>query len=145
MTWFNVHLALNHLPVVSVPLGAALLLLAVRMNSREVRTAALLVLVLGGAAAGLAYFTGEQAEESVKTLAGIPMPLVLSHDDMAWYAMMAALLLGALALWVLLRRRRAAEPPRWFVPVSIGLAILATALLVWTAHLGGRIRHPEIG
>jgi uncharacterized membrane protein len=145
MNWFNAHLALNHVPVVCVPLSAALLVLAILMKSREVRTAALLVQVLAAASAGLAYFTGEEAEESARALVTIPMPLVLRHDDVAWYAMTAALLLGALALWMLVRLRRTASAPRWFAPTSLGLAVVATVLLFWTAHLGGRIRHPEIG
>ena len=34
--------------------------------------------------------------------------------------------------------------PGWFLSLTLVLALLASALMGWTAHLGGRIRHPEI-
>lgn len=51
---------------------------------------------------------------------------------------------GVLALVALgVYRRRAL--PRWVTGAAFAAALVASTLLGWTANLGGRIRHAEIG
>jgi hypothetical protein len=48
------------------------------------------------------------------------------------------------ALAGLLIYRKAHRAPGWFSAVALLLAVITTATMVWTASLGGKIRHTEI-
>jgi len=144
MNWSHVHLMLNHIPVLGVFFGLLLLLAAKLRKSEELDKASLVVFVLMGAAAGLVYFTGEQAEVAVTQIPEISKTLVLQHDDAAFYAVTSACILGGVALLGLFLFRGTRSAPRWFGVVVLLLALLTTGLVVWTANLGGYIRHPEI-
>jgi uncharacterized membrane protein len=144
MNWPHIHLLFNHVPVLGVMFGLILAIAAVWLNHAELRKIALWVSLVAGAAAGFVYFTGEQAEESLLRAPGIPQPLVLAHDDAAFYAVVAAVALAVVSLAALLLMRRTARWPRWLTPAWFLVAVLTAGLISWTANLGGRIRHPEI-
>jgi hypothetical protein len=144
MNWSHVHLMLNHVPVLGVFFGLLLLLAAKLKKSEELARASLVVFVLIGAAAGLVYFSGEQAEVAVAQIPEISKTLVLQHDDAAFYAVTSACILGGVALLGLFFFRGTRSAPGWFGVVVLLLALLTTGLVVWTANLGGYIRHPEI-
>jgi uncharacterized membrane protein len=144
MSFIHVHLLLNHIPIMGVAFGLLVLLAALYFHSADLRRASLVIFILIGAAAGAAYFTGEEAEEAVKGLSGFTEATVLRHDDAAWYAVIAAILLGLVALGGLWRFRGTAAPPRWFTATALTLAILTSGLMVWTGWIGGQIRHSEL-
>ena len=144
MNWSHVHLMLNHVPVFGLLFGLALFLAAKWRKSVELEKAGLVVFVLMGAAAGTAYFTGEQAEVAVTQMPGISKDIVLAHDDAAFYGVTAACILGGVALLGLIFFRGTRTAPRWFGAVVLLLALLSSSVMIWTANLGGHIRHPEI-
>jgi uncharacterized membrane protein len=144
MNWPHIHLLLNHVPVLGVLFGLILAVVAFWLNHAELKKIALWVSLVAGAAAGLVYFTGEQAEEALLRAPGIPQPLVLAHDDAAFYAVVAAVVLAVLSVVALVLMRRKARWPGWLAPAWFLVAVLTAGLISWTANLGGRIRHPEI-
>ena len=144
MGWPHIHLLINHVPVLGVMFGLILAIVAFWLNHGEFKKMALWVSLIAGAAAGLVYFTGEQAEEALLRAPGISQPLVLAHDDAAFYAVVAAVALAVLSLAALLLMRRKMPWPRWLAPAWFLVAVLTAGLISWTANLGGRIRHPEI-
>jgi hypothetical protein len=56
----------------------------------------------------------------------------------------ASSVLGVAALVGLLLYRRGKRAPGWFTATALMLALVTAGLLMWTASLGGRIRHTEI-
>ena len=60
-------------------------------------------------------------------------------------ALVALEILGALALAGLVWLRRANRLPAWFATLLLLVSLVAGALTAWTANLGGKIRHTEIG
>ena len=144
MNWSHVHLMLNHVPVFGVLFGLALLVAARWKKSEELKNVSLVVFVLMGAAAGAAYFTGEQAEVAVAQIPEISKSVVLEHDDAAFYAVTSACILGGASLLGLWFFRGPRTAPRWLGVVVLVLALLTSGLIIWTANLGGSIRHPEI-
>ncbi len=53
-------------------------------------------------------------------------------------------ILGAAALVAGFLLRGSSSPPRrWLAGIGL-LALVVAGLLLWTAHRGGQIRHPEI-
>ena len=140
----HLHLLLNHVPV----LGAfgLLLLFTIAFFRRDSSLGRLtLVLTIGVAAAALAVFlTGEPAEEIVEELAGVGESAIEPHEEAARIATIAFGMLGAGAAAVLLAFRRR-ELPRWVMGAVLASTLAVSGLMGWTANLGGRIRHTEIG
>ena len=144
MNGAHLHLVLNHLPVVGIGFGLALLIFALVKKSPELQKVSLGVLVITALLTLPAYFTGEPAEELVEDVAGISEAIVERHEDAAKVALIASGILGAVALGGLILFRRAGRLPTGFIILVLALALGAEGTMAWTANLGGQIRHPEI-
>ena len=146
MNLTHVHLALNHVPVVLTVVGLALLGLAAVRRSGELRTVSLGVFVLSALIAVGVYLTGEPAEDAVEGLPGVSHAVVERHEDAAGIALVAVLVLGAVSLVAmgLGVTRLGHKFPRTLVTVPLLLSVVAGGLMIWTANLGGQVRHTEI-
>ncbi len=144
MNFMHFHLMMNHLPLIVTVVGLLTLLAALARRSDELLKAALAMFVLSALVAIPTYLTGEQAEVQVQKIAVIAREAVLRHDDAAAWALTANEVLGGLALigLVVMNRRPA---PRWLIVAIIAVAVLVGGAMAYTANLGGKIRHPEVG
>ncbi len=68
---------------------------------------------------------------------GVPVP-----GFTAWVVTLVEVL-GGVALLGLIFFRNRERMPQWFLKVTLALALVAAASALWTANLGGQIRHPE--
>ena len=139
----QVHLMLNHVPVIGVLFAALALGVGLVWRNVAILRLGLAILVLVALAAVPVYFSGEPTEEHVEHLAGVSESTIEAHEDMAKAAMISMAVLGLAALVALLRYRRQSVPPRLAGLLLVAVLALSGAL-AWTAHLGGRIRHPEL-
>jgi uncharacterized membrane protein len=138
----QVHLALTHVPVVLSLTGMAVLLVSLFIKNQTVSRVAFYLLLAAGLFTIPVFFTGEGAEEIAENLPGVSEPLIEAHEEIAKYTIYAVLIAAAGALFGLLRLKPALRKAvYYFVLVT---AIVTTALMVQTAHLGGQIRHSEI-
>jgi len=144
MTWAHVHLAVNHLPVILVPVSIAMLAAAWAKSNTELRKAGLTWLVVAAVAGAAAYLTGEPAEDVVEDLPSVSKAAIEEHEEAALVAAVATGTAGLLALGALVIGRGPAPAPGWMLATTFVVALVAAALMVWTANLGGRISHPEI-
>ena len=143
MNVVHIHLLMNHFPVIGSIF--ALILFAGTFYRKSVSLRFALWFTAGlGAAALVVYLTGEPAADSVEKLVGIAENNVDRHEEAAELATIVAGSLGALALIALVFFRRR-EIPRWIGGAGLVGMILLSAAMGWTANLGGRIRHSEIG
>jgi uncharacterized membrane protein len=139
----HLHLLVNHAPVFGT-LFAFVLLLASYFTSADTLRRTAFVILIGTAIAGaIANFSGEAAEDAIRGYPGVRRELIHDHEEMGEKAYYLGVALGVLALVALVRWRR--RP----VPGGAALAgVLATAFVsgafVYTALLGGRVRHTEI-
>ena len=143
MSIAHLHLLLNHVPVIGIVGVALLFALALRRRSDELTRLALGVTIALAVVAGAVFLTGEPAEELVEHLPGFDDALVERHEEAALIATIAFGALGALAAAALLWARRHALPRRTAALGLVG-AVTLTAVVGWTANLGGMIRHTEI-
>ena len=140
----HLHIILNHIPVIGIPFGLALLIWGFLRKSDEVKRAALLVFVAIALVTIPTYLTGKAAEDLVEHLPGVSENLIEKHEDAATIALIATSVLGGLALLRLL------IPVRFVAvggPMSILVFVFALGVAGWlgrTGHLGGQIRHSEI-
>ena len=145
MNWAHVHLLLNHVPVLGTVFGLGLLGYAIIRRSDTLKRAALNTFVAVALVALPVYFTGEPAEELVEDAAGVAQGTIDAHEDSALMSLIGVEVLGVVALAGLVISRRGRPVSPKITGVAL-VASLATAIaMAWTANLGGRIRHPEIG
>jgi uncharacterized membrane protein len=144
MNWAHIHLAVNHLPVLFLPVALAMLAAAQARKSAELRKAGLVWLVVAALAGAGAYLTGEPAEEVVEDRPGISDAAIEAHEEAAFGAVLATGAAGILALVVLVAGWGDHRPASGMFAATVAAALLAGALMARTANLGGHISHPEI-
>lgn len=139
----HLHIVLVHVPVILIPVGALLLGVGLWRRSVEVRTTAYGFFV--GAAVLLlpAYLLGESAEELVEHVPGVVESAIDPHEDAAEVGLWFSMALGVASLGVLAGTVRAPLNAAKFHPVVLTLALITSAVLGYSAQLGGKIRHPE--
>lgn len=144
MTAPEVHLLLNHVPVLGTIFGLLLLSLAALRRSEELKRLGLLVFVLVGLCVAPVYLSGERAEDVVEDLPGVHESMIEEHEDSATFAAIGSGLLGVFSLWGLWSCRRERSLPRWLVTTVLTLAIVVAGIMARTAQLGGQIVHQEL-
>lgn len=144
MNWAHVHIFLNHIPVWGTLFGALLLAFGLVRKSEEIKRVSLGVFVIMAVLTTPVYFTGEPAEEIVEHLEGVSEPIIEEHEKLALVSFIAVLILGVIALIALWRYRRADAVPKGWVTAVLVLSVVVWGLMIWTANLGGKIRHSEI-
>lgn len=144
MNFAHWHLLLNHLPVLGTAFGTLLLLTGLLKRSDELKRLSLWVFVLAAVVAVPAYLTGEPAESVIERLPNVAENLIERHEDWALISLLATGLTGIVALLGWFSYRKAERLPQWLSAGALGLALVTSGLMAWTANLGGQIRHPEI-
>ena len=138
------HLVCAHLVVVLVPVAALLALVAQLAHSRLMSNTAAAFLVFAAVISMVAYFSGPPALEVIDPQGGLFAEQAESHAVAGRIAFSVVVLAGALALVALLQDLQGEAPGPLLLWVVVLAAWAAGATLLWAAHLGGVIRHPEI-
>ncbi|GIV10311.1 MAG: hypothetical protein KatS3mg019_2402 [Fimbriimonadales bacterium] len=144
MNGAQLHLILNHLPVLGALFSLLLLSWGLIRRSPEILQVAIVAVLLAGLSAIPAYLTGESAEHVIEGMPGIEEALIEEHESMGKFALGSGIVLAigaALALLMGLRN------PKSLLIGALALCVLNAlvfGVMGYTAHLGGMIRHPEI-
>jgi len=94
--------------------------------------------------AGIAYLTGEAAEDTVENIQGIAKKQIEEHEEVAIIALVLLIILGLasiIGLFLTLRKPLLTKTIAW---VILFISIISFAVIAWTGYLGGQIRHTEI-
>ena len=143
MNQTHIHLLVNHIPVLGVFFGAALLLYGTIRKNTDTQLAAHVLLVIAALGAVVTYITGEPAEHTLQKFANASHHLIEEHEEAALYALITMCVSGlfaAIAAYLLVMKDRLAER---LGKVVIALALFAFVIIARTAFLGGQIRHTE--
>jgi uncharacterized membrane protein len=144
MSWAHLHLALNHVPVVGLPIVLLLLAWAVVRRSSELTSASFGLLALLGIVTVIVQLTGEPAEELVEGLPGVVDSMVETHEEAAVLGTVGMVILAVLAVIGIWRLRTGQRLGRWYPSAVLVLGIVVAGSMGWIANLGGQIRHSEI-
>ena len=144
MSAAHFHLMLNHIPFLGLVFGAVLLAYGLWRGAEDVQKASLGLLAVAGLSAIAVYLTGEPAEEIVEGLAGVSHDAIEAHEEWGWYALIAGIATGVVALGTLLVGWMRERLGRGAVVLTLVLALLSSGLIGYTANLGGKISHPEL-
>lgn len=143
MNGAQLHLALNHVPVIGILFCIFVLGWGLLRRSTDITRVGFVLLVFVGLAAGGAFLTGEPAEEVVEEQPGVSDDRIHEHEESGEFALIVTGIAGALGLVGLVLGRRS-DAPRTLGWIALLAAVVAAATLFRTAHLGGQIRHPEL-
>lgn len=144
MTQTHIHLLITHLPIFESLLGAIVLAYGIRTKSNETKIAAYIILVISSIGAGIAYLTGEAAEETVEKIQGVVESTIKSHEEFALFAIISLVILGISSLFGLFLTRQKSPISGSISTIVLIIAMIAFGLVARTGYLGGLIRHTEI-
>lgn len=139
----QVHLLLNHIPVLGTLFGLILLLIALWRNNPTLSHTALITFIVAAVVVLPVDWSGEGAEEIVEEL-GVSHDLIHTHEEMAELSVGLMLGLGALSIFTLWLTWQMSALSRLFGFLTLFLALITFASMARTAHSGGEIRHPEL-
>ncbi len=137
------HLLVNHVPIMGAFFALGLLAAAYFWAPDVLRRTAFVVLMVTALAAVASDLSGDPAVRAVRGLPGIRRDVIHTHEQLAGNAMIAAVVLGVLALAALVRWRRSAVPRSAGHLITLG-ALALSLLMAYVGLLGGRIRHTEV-
>lgn len=140
----HLHIILNHIPVIGVPIGAALLVYGFLRKSEEVKRASMLAFIMIALITVPTFLAGKAAEDVVEHLPGVSENIIETHEEAATIGLIVTSVLGVVSLAGLaLSVFRGALG---FLP-TIVLIVISFAVSGWlgrVANLGGKIRHTEL-
>lgn len=138
------HLVLNHLPVLGTWFGLLLLCAGVLSKSHDLKKTSLIVFVLCALVAIPVYLTGEPAESKIEGMPNVSEGLIEAHEAAAKISLVLVELLGLSALLCLVLLKRSARVASLALWGVCALTLLTGAAFIYTAKLGGQIRHVEV-
>lgn len=139
-----IHLLISHLPIFGTILGGLVLLHGIGVKSNQTNIAAYYIFVLSAIGAGIAYLTGEGAEESVENMQSVMESTIKTHEDFAIFALVSLIILGLTALIALYITYKNSLLSRSIAIIVLFISIISSMLVARTGYLGGLIRHTEI-
>ncbi len=146
MFWIDLHLMINHFPIILTLVGTGACLIGAARRMRAIWLYGALTLALAGAAAIPAWISGNQAHVPLENSLGVPEGTVEPHEQLSEAAMWILIpmgVLGAFAWWRGGQEDRRGPTPEWVKPALLIAAVSGSAIIGYTALLGGRIMHNE--
>ena len=146
----QLHLLINHFPVVGFPLVFLTLAWGLWRKETQVFFFGAYLTILIMVSTLVSYFTGEGAEDTIRSIEGFNIDLVHHHEDTALIAIILSSVLGVLALMCLpliQRKIPGLQNPNIERKIRFALTagvIILSLILAYLAHQGGLIRHSEI-
>jgi uncharacterized membrane protein len=140
----HLHLMITHLPIFGAVMGALVLIHGIWSKSNQTKIAAYNLFILSAIGAGIAYATGEGAEETVENIQGVATSLIDQHEDMAKIALISFIILGVISLagnFFTIKKDKISHTLTFII---LFLSIISFGIVARTGYLGGQIRHIEI-
>lgn len=144
MNQTHIHLIITHLPIFGSILGGLVLTHGLWTKSNQTIIAAYNLFIISSIGAGIAYLTGEGAEESVEDMQGVIETSIKTHEDFALFALISLIILGLASIVGLFLTLRKSPLTRTTAFVVLFISIISFGLVARTGYLGGQIRHTEI-
>lgn len=140
----QIHVALTHLPVFGYLLFTPLFFFALWKKKSDLLRVVSVMLVVLSIAAIVVFNSGEGAEEIVEEMPGISHDVIHEHEESGEISFWLLSISGLASALVLALRVSVTDTKQFRLLLIMGILLLGTTLSsLYTAHLGGKIRHPE--
>ena len=90
----HIHLLITHLPIFVSILGAFVLAHGLWTKSNQTKMAAYNLFIISAIGSGIAYLTGEGAEERVENIQGVVEATIKQHEEFALFALISLKFFG---------------------------------------------------
>lgn len=139
------HIMLVHLPVLGTPLLLFLGWRAIRSKAvKSYKTFYGFTLITSLLTVAV-YITGPQTAEWIKThLLEYPIELVESHALWGRFSFIGSVFSGIFALMAILNYAQEEKPHKAIPWILISVLAINLLVILYTAHLGGLIRRPDL-
>jgi len=144
MNQAHIHLLITHLPIFGSILGGLVLAHGLWTKSSPTKIAAYNLFIISAIGAGIAYLTGEAAEEAVKKMQGVVEANIKTHEEFALFALISLITLGVASILGLILTLRKSQFTRTVAFIILCISLISFGLVARTGYLGGQIRHTEI-
>jgi len=144
MNQTHIHLLITHLPIFGSILGGLVLAHGLWTKSNQTKIAAYNIFIISAIGAGIAYLTGEAAEDTVENIQGIAKNMIDEHEDFAVFALVSSIILGVASICGLFLTLRKSALTSTAAIVILFISLISFGLVARTGYLGGQIRHTEI-
>jgi uncharacterized membrane protein len=144
MNQTHIHLLITHLPIFGSVLGGLVLGHGLGTKSYQTKIGAYNIFIISAIGAGIAYLTGEAAEETVENLQGVAKNMIEAHEDFAVFALISSIILGVASLAGLFLTLRKSALVKTAAMLILFISLINFGLAARTGYLGGQIRHTEI-
>lgn len=144
MNQTHIHLLITHLPIFGSILGAFVLTYGLCSKSIDTKVSAYFLFIISAIGAGIAYLTGEAAEETVENIPSVVEATINAHEEFAMFALISLVVLGIASIIALFMTLKKSPLTRTIAFVIIFLSLISFGLVARTGYLGGQIRHTEI-
>ncbi|KOY84340.1 hypothetical protein AD998_21595 [bacterium 336/3] len=144
MNQTHIHLLITHLPIFGSILGGLVLVHGLWTKSNQTKIAAYNLFIISAIGAGIAYLTGEVAEETVEKIQGVSEATIKIHEEFALFALISLIILGVASVAGLFLTLRKSSLIRSTAFIILFIALISFGLVARTGYLGGQIRHTEI-
>ncbi len=140
----HIHLLITHLPIFGSILGGLVLVHGLWTKSNQTKIAAYNLFIISAIGAGIAYLTGEGAEETVENIQGVVESTIKTHEEFALFALISLIILGdasIIGLFLTLRKSQLTGKVAFIILI---ISLISFGLVARTGYLGGQIRHTEL-
>jgi uncharacterized membrane protein len=144
MNQTHLHLLITHLPIFGSILGGIVLAYGLWTKSNDTKIASYLLFMISSIGAGIAYLTGEAAEETVEHIQGIVESNIKTHEEFALFAISSMIILGVVSILGVYLTYRKSLYTRTTAYIILIISLVSFGLVARTGYLGGQIRHTEI-
>ena len=144
MNQTHIHLIITHLPIFGSLLGGLVLAYGILTKTKQTLIAAYILLIISALGAGIAYLTGEAAEESVEKIPGIIKNMIDHHEDFALIALISLILLGISSIFGIFFAVKQSALTFKIAFITLIISFISFGTISYTGYLGGKIRHTEI-
>ena len=142
MNFAHIHLIINHVPLLTIPIALIFLIYAFWRNDDGLKRFSMVILIATSVTVIPVYLTGEPAEKVVEHLPGVTEQVIAPHEEAAEFSLIVTLLAGGLAAASLILSNRE-KLKNWLQATLVLICFVAVVALGYTSNLGGKIRHPE--
>ena len=144
MNIIEIHLILNHIPMIGVAFVSAELLIGLVWKNTFLQKVSLCFLIAFAIISIAVYVSGLGSEDLVKTLPGVSKTYLQLHEKVARISSLTVWFVGGLTVLGLAFLRGREQLFSYFVRGIFAMSLLCTGLFVLTGYLGGQITHAEI-
>ncbi len=144
MNSIEIHLILNHIPILGVAFVSLYLVIATIVKNTFMQKVSLWILLGVALVTIIVYLSGLRAETLVESLPNASKALLQLHEKVARISSLTIWAIAGITLLGLTFLRSKEQLFQYFVRGILAMTLLSTSLFILTGYLGGQVTHSEI-